>query len=70
MQPAAHYDKIRIEHVKIHALVARISDGPQIHFEHTEAMTVLMVLIDLYANLIGRKPLGTLVVQYVVCDAS
>ena len=46
MQPAAHYDKIRIEHVKIHALVARISDGPQIHFEHTEAMTVLMVLID------------------------
>jgi hypothetical protein len=42
MQPVAHYGKIRIEHVKIHAPVDRISGKPQIHLEHTGVVTFLI----------------------------
>jgi hypothetical protein len=42
MQPVARLGKIRIEHVKIHAPVDRISGKPQIHLEHTGVMSFLM----------------------------
>jgi hypothetical protein len=42
MQPVAHHGTIRIEHVKIHAQVARISGRTQIHLEHTVVVTFLI----------------------------
>ena len=42
MRPIVHHGTIRIEHVKIHALVARISGKPQIHLEHTGVVTFLI----------------------------
>lgn len=66
MQPVAHHGKIRIEHVKIHAQVDRISGRTQIHLEHTEVMSFLIQKDG--TKMTGNTPLSPDKVRFARVD--